>query len=75
VDVDAQNIIRHVRLGYGGVAAMPSRAKKTEAALIGKKWSAETIQSVLPVLRTEFTPISDVARHGRISQRTNHEFT
>jgi xanthine dehydrogenase molybdopterin binding subunit/xanthine dehydrogenase small subunit len=60
VDLDSQNIIRHVRLGYGGVAAMPLRAKKTEAALLGKIWSEETIQEVLPVLRTEFTPISDV---------------
>jgi xanthine dehydrogenase molybdopterin binding subunit/xanthine dehydrogenase small subunit len=60
VDLDEQNIIRHARLGYGGVAAMPSRAKQTEAALLGKAWSEETIQSVLPILRTEFTPISDV---------------
>jgi xanthine dehydrogenase molybdopterin binding subunit/xanthine dehydrogenase small subunit len=60
VDVDEQNIIRHARLGYGGVAAMPSRAKQTEAALLGKAWSAETLQSVLPILRAEFAPISDV---------------
>jgi xanthine dehydrogenase molybdopterin binding subunit/xanthine dehydrogenase small subunit len=60
VDLDSKNVVRHVRLGYGGVAAMPARAKQTEAALLGKAWSAETIQSVLPVLRTEFTPISDV---------------
>lgn len=60
VDVDAQNVVRHVRFGYGGVAAMPVRAVKTEAALLGRAWSAETIQSVLPILRTEFTPISDV---------------
>ncbi len=60
VDLDSQNIVRHVRLGYGGVAAMPARAKQTEAALLGKVWNAETVQSVLPILRTEFTPISDV---------------
>jgi xanthine dehydrogenase molybdopterin binding subunit len=60
VDVDSQNVIRHARLGYGGVAAMPSRAKKTEAALLGKTWSAETVQNVLLILRKEFTPISDV---------------
>ncbi|MBI3877833.1 MAG: molybdopterin-dependent oxidoreductase, partial [Verrucomicrobia bacterium] len=60
VDLDEQNIVCHVRLAYGGVAAMPARAKKTEAALLGKSWSAETIQSVLPILRTEFSPISDV---------------
>ena len=60
VNLDPDQIVRHVRLGYGGVAAMPARALKTEAALLGKVWSDETIQSVLPVLRTEFTPISDV---------------
>ena len=60
VDLDRQNIIRHVRLAYGGVAVMPLRAKNAEAALLGKVWNEETIQSVLPVLRTEFTPISDV---------------
>lgn len=60
VDVDAQNIIRHVRLGYGGVAATPMRARKTEAVLVGQPWSAESIQNALPVLRTEFAPISDV---------------
>jgi len=60
VDLDKQNVVRHARLAYGGVAAMPSRAKKTESALLGKVWSKETIENVLPVLRTEFTPISDV---------------
>jgi xanthine dehydrogenase large subunit len=60
VDLDGQGIVRHVRLAYGGVAAMPVRAKQTEAALLGKLWSQEAIQSVLPILRAEFTPISDV---------------
>jgi xanthine dehydrogenase molybdopterin binding subunit/xanthine dehydrogenase small subunit len=60
VDLDRQNVVRHARLAYGGVAAMPSRAKKTESALLGKVWNEETIEIVLPILRTEFTPISDV---------------
>ena len=60
VDVDSQNVVRHARLAYGGVAAMPSRAKKTEAALLGKVWNEETIRTVKPILRAEFTPISDV---------------
>ncbi|HEX3797598.1 MAG TPA: xanthine dehydrogenase molybdopterin binding subunit [Verrucomicrobiae bacterium] len=60
VDLDAEGIVRHARLGYGGVAAMPSRAQKTEAALLGKVWNAESIRSVLPILATEFIPISDV---------------
>ncbi|MGA3144033.1 MAG: xanthine dehydrogenase molybdopterin binding subunit [Verrucomicrobiota bacterium] len=60
VDLDKQNVVRHARLAYGGVAAMPARAKKTESALLGKVWNEETIENVLPILRTEFTPISDV---------------
>jgi len=60
VDIDSQNIVRHARLSYGGVAAMPMRALKTEAALLGKFWSQETIRAVTPILRAEFTPISDV---------------
>ena len=60
VDLDSRNVVRHTRLGYGGVAAMPARAQKAEAALLGRAWNEETIQSVLPVLQTDFTPISDV---------------
>jgi len=60
VDLDDGQVVHHARLAYGGVAAMPARAKQTEAALVGKVWSERTIQEVLPILRTEFSPISDV---------------
>src|SRR5262249_19045006 len=60
VDLDRAGIVRHARLAYGGVAAMPSRALKTEDSLLGKPWTAETVESVLPILETEFTPISGV---------------
>jgi xanthine dehydrogenase molybdopterin binding subunit/xanthine dehydrogenase small subunit len=60
VDLDRDGIVRHARLAYGGVAAMPARALKTEEGLLGKPWTAEAVQGVLPVLETEFTPISDV---------------
>jgi xanthine dehydrogenase molybdopterin binding subunit/xanthine dehydrogenase small subunit len=60
LDLDRDRIVRHARLAYGGVAAMPSRALKTEEALLGQPWTAETVESVLPILDTEFTPISDV---------------
>jgi len=60
VDVDRRNIVRHARLAFGGVAERPARAAKTEEALAGRPWSAQTMRDVLPVLRGEFTPISDV---------------
>lgn len=52
--------IVHARLAYGGVAALPMRARATEQALIGKRWREETVEEVLPGLAAEFTPISDV---------------
>jgi xanthine dehydrogenase molybdopterin binding subunit/xanthine dehydrogenase small subunit len=60
VDLDGQDIVRHVRIAHGGVAAMPARARKTEQALLDKHWSEEALAEVLPILETEFTPISDV---------------
>jgi xanthine dehydrogenase molybdopterin binding subunit/xanthine dehydrogenase small subunit len=60
VDLDRDNIVRHARLAYGGVAAMSIRARAAEQALLGKPWSAETIAAVLPILRAEFAPITDV---------------
>ncbi len=60
VDLDRRGVVRDARLAFGGVAAMPSRARRTEAALIGKLWNEETLSEVIRILRTEFTPISDV---------------
>ncbi|HWF18157.1 MAG TPA: xanthine dehydrogenase molybdopterin binding subunit [Verrucomicrobiae bacterium] len=68
VDLDAAGVVRYARLAYGGVAALPVRARKTEQALIGNKWSAELIAEMLPTLRTEFTPISDVRGEARYRQ-------
>src|SRR5207237_1328266 len=36
VDVDAAGIVRRARIAYGGVAVMPLRARRAEAALEGK---------------------------------------
>ncbi len=60
VELDEDQIVRQARLAFGGVAAMPARATQTETALAGKVWNRETMHGVLPILRTEFTPISDV---------------
>ncbi|MGZ4963005.1 MAG: xanthine dehydrogenase molybdopterin binding subunit, partial [Limisphaerales bacterium] len=59
LDLDANNIIRHARLAYGGVSALPSRARKTEAALLNKPWTRATLDEALSIVGSEFTPISD----------------
>ncbi|MDB6166841.1 MAG: Xanthine dehydrogenase, molybdenum binding subunit, partial [Lacunisphaera sp.] len=60
VDLDARGVVRKARIAYGGVAAMPGRARKAEAALEGRKL---TDPGVAKILRDEFKPIDD-ARGG-----------
>ncbi|MBK8666628.1 MAG: xanthine dehydrogenase small subunit [Burkholderiales bacterium] len=52
------------RVGAGGVAAVPARAVKTEAALLGQTLDAATLDAAAEVLRGEFTPISDMRASG-----------
>ncbi len=59
IDVEA-GLVTHARLAYGGVGPTPVRARKTEAYLLGKPWTAETIEGARPILASEFTPIDDV---------------
>ena len=59
IDTDAANVVVHARLAYGGVAATPARAKKTEAFLLGKPWTEETMRAAQDVLAAEFAPIDD----------------
>lgn len=68
VERDAKGIVTHARLGYGGVAAMPSRATKTEAFLVGKPWNDATLEGALAVLAGEFAPIAD-HRSGDVFRR------
>ncbi|MEV6279340.1 FAD binding domain-containing protein [Nocardia sp. NPDC051832] len=52
-------IVRSARIGLGGVAATPIRARDTEAALVGQPWSAEVVAAAARVLESEGTPMSD----------------
>ncbi|MEQ1659548.1 MAG: xanthine dehydrogenase small subunit [Hylemonella sp.] len=52
--------ITSARIGAGGVAATPVRARKTEAALTGQPWARASFETAASVLQAEFTPISDM---------------
>ncbi|MEI7720882.1 MAG: xanthine dehydrogenase molybdopterin binding subunit [Verrucomicrobiota bacterium] len=52
-------MVTAARLAFGGVAATPIRAKKTEKAIVGKLWDEKTVEAACKVLATEFTPLSD----------------
>ena len=51
--------VSDARFAYGGMAATPKRARACEAALIGKKWSAESAASCAEALARDYEPISD----------------
>lgn len=53
-------MIVNASIGVGGVAATPVRAIKTEAACARQDWSRATIDRLKMVLRSEFSPISDM---------------
>lgn len=52
-------IVRSARIGLGGVAATPLRARGTEEVLTGSPWSEETVRAAARVLATEGTPLDD----------------
>ncbi len=51
--------VARARIGVGGAAATPLRARRTEAELEGRTWTAETARAAAAVLGTEGTPMSD----------------
>ncbi|MFY9923139.1 MAG: xanthine dehydrogenase molybdopterin binding subunit [Opitutaceae bacterium] len=59
IDSDGEGIIRRARIAYGGVAATPVRARRAEAALVGRTLAAAA-SDVSRLLAGEFNPIDDV---------------
>ncbi|SFV38737.1 xanthine dehydrogenase small subunit [Devosia crocina] len=53
------DLISEITIAYGGMAATPKRARAVEGALLGREWTRETIESVLPLYAHDFTPLSD----------------
>jgi xanthine dehydrogenase molybdopterin binding subunit/xanthine dehydrogenase small subunit len=66
IATDASGLVTHARLAYGGVAATPARALKTESALIGQPLAATG--EILTLLATEFTPLTDLRGSAQYRQ-------
>lgn len=58
VDV-VDGVVLQARVGLGGVAATPLRARATEDALIGRPWTEQTVREASEVLAGEGTPMDD----------------
>jgi xanthine dehydrogenase small subunit len=58
LDLD-DGVVASARIGLGGVAATPIRARATEAALYGQLWNDQIVRNAASVLGSEGTPMSD----------------
>lgn len=54
------NLVTNVRIAFGGMAAIPIRAKQCEAALLNKTFNRENISAAQQALTLDFQPMSDV---------------
>lgn len=48
------------RVAYGGMAAIPARARACESALRGKPWTEATVREAMQALSEDFTPLDDM---------------
>ncbi len=51
--------VADVRIAYGGMAAIPKRARECERALLGQSWTRATIEAGMAALGSDFSPITD----------------
>lgn len=59
LELDPERRVLDARLAYGGVAAVPLRARRTEAWLAGRRLDAATLAGARASLAAEFEPLSD----------------
>lgn len=52
--------VQAVRLAFGGMAAIPRRARRCEAALLDREWSEATATAAGALLEADFQPIGDM---------------
>jgi xanthine dehydrogenase small subunit len=53
-------LVRDVRLAFGGMAAIVKRAKGAEAALRGQRWTEASLKAAMAALDGDYTPLSDL---------------
>ncbi len=53
-------IVRDIRIGFGGMAATPLRPVAVENALLGRAWTEATIRGAQAVMASAFSPLSDM---------------
>ncbi|KAK3150156.1 hypothetical protein QOZ80_3AG0229370 [Eleusine coracana subsp. coracana] len=67
-EAEGYQIIFNVSIVYGGVAAVPLRASKTETFLTGKKWDSGLLNNAFDLLKDDI-PLSENVPGGMIEFR------
>ncbi|MGH8447333.1 MAG: xanthine dehydrogenase small subunit [Solimonas sp.] len=62
--------VAELRLAFGGMAAVPSRAQHAEAALRGQPWNEATRERAIAALAEDFQPLSDMRASSAYRLRT-----
>ncbi len=60
VELAADGTVAKAVIAYGGMAATPKRAKAVEAALIGKPWSAASVEAAVLEYPADYQPLTDM---------------
>ncbi|MBI1804655.1 MAG: xanthine dehydrogenase small subunit [Ignavibacteriae bacterium] len=68
LELNSETTVQSIVLAYGGMAERVKRAASVEKFLIGKQWTRETVEEAMPLIDSDFTPISD-ARAGAEMRR------
>ncbi|HEX4112165.1 MAG TPA: xanthine dehydrogenase small subunit [Stellaceae bacterium] len=52
--------VAHIRIGFGGMAAVPKRAFHAEAALHGQVWNEANASAAMRAMERDFQPLTDM---------------
>ena len=72
VELSTTQGVALITLAYGGMAERTKRALTCEQFLLGKTWNRDTIEQAMPLIDTDFSPISDTrgsAEFRRVAAR------
>ena len=53
-------VVADVRICYGGMAAVPQRARQCEAALSGRNWNEATVEAAIKAMDEDYQPLTDM---------------
>jgi xanthine dehydrogenase small subunit len=64
------NTIRDARIAFGGMAATPKRAARTEATLNGQVWNDAALDAAMAMLAHDYAPVSDMRASSGYRMKT-----